>query len=303
MKPERALIAERIAAQHCPELVRATPGPDELMPLLQRAAERFARTLAPALTPLLGGGTSGKVPTVKAQAARKGDLSELLMFSPDLAANCLLGVPGADAPLPLLIAIDAAAILRMVDRTFGGRGEAPSPLPDSFPGSADLMIQRLEGVIAQHLGTALTGGKSGALEPLRRDSSLVALEPFAKDEPLATIEFDVGEPGGDSWLLTFALPLSTLSALFGADPRPARAIHHEPADPYAEPFAAVPLGLTALLVDMLMPMAVVAALEPGMIVPVAVARQVPLRVGGLTIATGTVGAADDRVALQITASC
>lgn len=302
MKPEPALVAERIAAQHCPELVRAAPGPDELMPLLQRAAERFARTLAPALVPLLGGGAAGKVPTVKAQAARKGDLSELLMFSPDLAANSLLGVPGGAAPLPLLIALDAAAILRMVDRTFGGRGEAPSPLPDSFPGSADLMIQRFEGVIAQHLGAALSAGKGDPLQPLRRDSSLVALEPFARDEPLAAIEFDVGEPGGDSWLLTLALPFTTLSALFGAAPRPARAVYHEPADPHSEPFSGVPLQLTALLVDMLMPMAVVAALQPGMVLPVAVARQVPLKAAGLTIATGTVGAADDRVALQITAA-
>nr|WP_268958963.1 FliM/FliN family flagellar motor C-terminal domain-containing protein [Novosphingobium aerophilum] len=71
------------------------------------------------------------------------------------------------------------------------------------------------------------------------------------------------------------------------------------ADPLSEPFGDLPLQLSAILVDMRMSMATVAAIEPGMVLPVAVARQVPLRLGQATVATGTVGAADDRVALQI----
>ncbi|MES2493190.1 MAG: FliM/FliN family flagellar motor switch protein [Pseudomonadota bacterium] len=299
MKPERALIAARAAANHCAQLVRTAPGADQLLPLLERSAERFARVLAPALAPLMGG---GRVPTVKAQAARTADLSDLLMFSPDLAANSLLESNAAGGTAPLLVTIDAAAILRMVDRTFGGRGEAPSPLPDAFPGSAELMVRRVEGVVASHLAAALTPGTGATVKPIRRDSSLVALEPFAPGAALAIVELDVHEPGGDTWLLTLALPLAALPTLFGGAPRSARVVPGEPADPAARPFGAVPLTLTAVLVDMTMPMAVAAALEPGMIVPVAVARQVPLQIAGLTIATGTVGAADDRVALQITAA-
>ena len=46
--------------------------------------------------------------------------------------------------------------------------------------------------------------------------------------------------------------------------------------------------------------AAVAALEPGQILPVSVARRVPLRVGEHTIAHGTPGAMDERIAIQIT---
>jgi flagellar motor switch protein FliM len=72
-----------------------------------------------------------------------------------------------------------------------------------------------------------------------------------------------------------------------------------PADPTSEPFGDLPLGLSAVLVDMRIPFSVIANLKPGMILPVAVARQVPLRVGEATVAHGTVGTMDDRVAVQI----
>ena len=294
MKPQPPLIAERPAAQHCPELLRAAPGTAELLPLFERAAERFARALAPALAPLMG----GKAPLIKPGKAKRGDLAELTMFSPDLAANSLLGLGGED--WPLLVTLDAGAVLRIVDRTFGGRGEAPSPLPDVFPVSAELMIVRLEGIVIESLGAALTTCNFSELRPLRRNASLAELEPFPPSEPLAALDLEVIEPGGDSWLVTLALPLPTLGAVFGDAPRLAPGPARDAADPATEPFAGVPLELIAVLVEMQLPLTVVAALEPGMVLPVAVARQVPLRTSGLAVATGTVGAAEDRVALQIT---
>ncbi len=295
MKPEGKLRAARTLARHSSALMRAPLGPDGLVALLGKAGERLARALAPALAPLVG----GKGATVRAKPARKSDLEELTMSSPELAANILFGM-GPDR-LPLLAMLDAAAVLRMVDRTFGGRGEAPSPLPDEFPASAGLFIRRLEAVLTQQLGAVLFPDGSGAVEGIARNGSLAALEPFGRSEPVAGIEFEVGEPGGDSWLMTLAVPLASLSAVFGEGPRrvpEGRAA----ADPLDEPFAGLPLELAAVLVDMKMPMSALAGLEPGMVLPVAVARNVPLRLGRVTVATGTVGAADDRVALQITAA-
>ena len=62
----------------------------------------------------------------------------------------------------------------------------------------------------------------------------------------------------------------------------------------------IALPVSAVLVDMSLPFAAVANLCVGQVLPVAVARAVPLRVGGHTIAHGTVGTVDDRVAIQIT---
>ena len=62
----------------------------------------------------------------------------------------------------------------------------------------------------------------------------------------------------------------------------------------------MPLEVTAVLVDMPLSMARLSGLRPGEILPVAVARSVPLRIDGRTLASGTIGEIDDRVAVQVT---
>lgn len=294
MKPERAFVAERVAAQHCPELLRGVAGPaGDLMPRLSAVGEALARALGPALAPLYG----GEAPRVKAQAARADDD---LMFGAEvgpLAANSLYAI--GHGAVPLLISLQAAAVLGLVDRTFGGRGDLRGGLPDKFPLSADLMIRRIETIIAGCLAPALALAPE-AIEVVRRDGSLTQLAAFPEGAPLAAMKIEVIEEGREAWPIHIALAEAHLAYLFdekaSAPPPPA----HGRAGPGDEPFASLPLGLTAVLVDMRMSMAVLAALQPGQILPVAVARAVPLKVAGRTIATGSVGEADDRVALRIT---
>ena len=52
MKPQRAFVAERAAAQHCAQLLRRGPEPAELLPQLDRLGDRFARQLAEGLARL-----------------------------------------------------------------------------------------------------------------------------------------------------------------------------------------------------------------------------------------------------------
>ena len=51
---------------------------------------------------------------------------------------------------------------------------------------------------------------------------------------------------------------------------------------------------------MALPVSAIAALVPGQILPVTVARNVPLWIGETQIAHGTIGALDERIAVQIT---
>ena len=98
------------------------------------------------------------------------------------------------------------------------------------------------------------------------------------------------------------MPLAALIELFSYGERPAAARSRGPraADPAAAPFADLPLPLSALLVDMQVPLATISTLAPGVVLPVAVARAVPLRAGDAVLAHGTVGAQDDRVAIKLT---
>jgi len=303
MKPERTLIAERPLAQHCAELLRAGPDPVELLPLLGRMGERLARRLSGALAPLMG----GEAPVVRCQNPREGTLETLAAaaMSP-LAANSLMAMgPGR---VPVLVSIDAEPVLRIVDRAFGGKGDAPMPLPEKFPMAADLMIGRLETLVTGQIATAVEAVAPEAVlrpgtlafAPVRRDGALARLEPFEAETPLAILPLEVEDDGLLPWALTFALPLASLPALFGQaeDDTPARA--RAAGNPWDAPFAELPLSVRAVIVDMALPFSTIAALAPGQIIPVSVARSVPLQCGDIPFAHGAVGAVDERVAIQIT---
>lgn len=293
MKPHREFVAQRPLARHCPELLRAGPAPAELLALHARFGERLARALAGSLGRMMG----SDAPVVEAEPARECGMAELAVHIAPLAANSLLSL-GPDTA-PVFASFEAEAVFRLLDRAFGGRGVAPEPLPEAFPLSAELFVTRLEAAVAAALGEALGQAPARAL---RRDGSLDALAPFDADRTLAMLTLEVTEQGHAPWSLTLAVPLDALAALHGAGERradaPATASRRRP--PTSEPFAAVPLTLRAVVVDMAVPVSRVAALKPGDLLPVAVARQVPLRCGDTTVASGTLGAMDDRVAIQIT---
>ena len=315
MKPDRALVAERPLAQHCAELLRAGPSADDLQPLLTAMGERLSRRLEGAFTPMLG----GKEPIVRPTRPREGDLAGLSHSIAALAANSLFGVGHGAAPM--LISIEAEPVLRIVDRAFGGKGEAPVPMPKTFPMAADLMIGRLETVIAEHMGAAIAatqmsgrGNGVPTITPMGRDGSLAMLAPFASDLPLTILNIEVDDGGVLPWLMTIAMPIATLAALIGvADAEGASAMtppaRRLPASAMMmaagqAPFADMTLPLSAVIVDTKVPFSLIARLKVGQILPVTVARSVPLRIGdhdsGQIIAHGTIGAVDEHVAIQIT---
>ncbi|MBN8485560.1 MAG: FliM/FliN family flagellar motor switch protein [Sphingomonadales bacterium] len=290
MNTHHSFVAERRAAQHCAELLNRLPDPALLMPALERAGERLARLLAPAFAALLGGDD----PDVTVAAPAETDLTGLADMVGPLAASSLVsaGRPG----LNLLASVDGEAMLRLVDRAFGGRGEAGGPLPRSFPLSAELMIQRVETLLAASLAEALGQAELG---PVRRASSLTDLAPFAPDARLCVLQFALREGNQAPLKLLIALERQRLPDLLGqGEPAPRRAV--APADPATAPFADLPLPLTATLVDLRLPLATLATLEPGMVLPVAVARAVPLAIGSTVVARGTLGAQDDRIAIKLT---
>ena len=296
MKPERALIAERALAQHCPELIRASPPRADLLPQLARCGERLAIAFASALQPLIG----GEPPAVSAAPPSECAWGELASEFAPLAANSLLGLGSDNAPL--LLSFDAAPIFRLVDLAFGGRGAAPAQLPDAFPMSAELMIARLETVMIGLIEDAFAIGEGNFIRAVRRDGNIDLLMPFERDIRAAVLPLTVTEVFGASWTARLVLPLATLAALLScAEGRTAgkRMVTRSPGLS-AEPLNAVPLSLRAVLVDMAMPVSAIAQLQAGQILPVSVARSVPLRIGSTTIAHGTIGTLDERVAVQIT---
>lgn len=284
----------RRKARHCAELLGAEPGIDELVPALSLLGEKLARVLPAGLARMTG----GEPPLVRVGMPIDCTLGTIQAEIEHLAAHTLMAM-GAKG-LPLLATFEAAPVLRLVDRAFGGKGLVPDPLPDAFPLSAELLIGRIEDVIAAALSAAFGGGEMHRVRPMRRDTSLRQLNPFARGETLLQVSLEVEEPGTEPWSLALAFPLPTLAA--ATQPprrRPRRAARPAVPDPAAEPFASLPVEVTAVLVDMTLGFSRLAMLRPGDVLPVAVARSVPISIDGRTIATGAIGEVEDRVAVQI----
>lgn len=292
MKPERTFIAERPLAQHCPELLRASASgsvPADLLPALGHAGAKLARVFAASLSPLIG----GQELVVTVAAPRETTAADLGKDIAPLAANSLL----ASGPAALLASFDAAAVLRMIDRAFGGKGLNPAPMPAVFPASAGVVIRQLEGLVAQGFAAAF----GAVFEPVRRNGNLVELEAFADAVELTVLTLTVAEAGAEAWPVHLALPTAALAGLVGEGAQSApRAAAPRPSNPAEEPYCDLPLTLSAVIVEMRLPMSALADLQPGSLLPVSVARNVPLRIGTKTIAHGAIGSVDDRVAIQIT---
>jgi len=287
MKSERALIAERPLARHCPELLREAPATADLLPLLAAAGERLAGQLASALGPVTGLGEAVKVTAAAPRTAQPGNADGPLRADALLRlgerGHALLSVPGR-------------AVLGLLDRAFGGNGRVSDPLPEELPVSAQLLADRIAAAVCQAMRAALPEAPAvlvGGTDDTARQPARVTAG------SLVVLDFTVSAGQTEPWELALAIEEAALPGLLS--PGRARASGAKAAsDPLAGPFAAMPLALQATIIDMQVPFSTIAALEPGMMLPVAVARSVPLSIGGKTIAHGSIGGLDDRVAVQIT---
>lgn len=296
MKPEHAFSDARPLATHCPALLRASAGPADLLPALDRAGERLARALRPRIAPLLG----GKAPLAHHAAPAETTFEAFAATVAPLAGNSLMELAQPLSGSTMLISVEAAALLRIVDRAFGGPGAAPDPLPKEFPVSAELMVAQLESVVTAAMVDAM-GEAAAALRPVQRDGNLAQLTAYAPQTRLIRLDLTIEELGREAWTISLAIPDPTLALLLDGKTMPASACADGEAPEQASAaFSDLPLPVQAVMAEIDLSVSAVSALRVGQILPVPIARIVPLKVGGHTIAHGTVGAVDDRVAVQIT---
>jgi len=282
------LVAAGRAANHSQALYRAAPPATDLLPRLAAQQLRIARRMGEALAATLG--VDG--PQLRPVACEEIAGAALADRIAPLAANGLFSLAGT--PHRVLLSIEAKAILAELDRTFGGIGEWEGELPAALPVSADMMAERLEGQLATTLAATL----GCTLAPAARDTSLAALAPFAADRRLVLLSVEVGRPWKHAWRIAIAAPLDALPALLAAEDA-GTARRRGPASPLEQPYADLPLALAATLVDMNVPISRLARLAPGTVLPVSVARAVPLSIGGTIVARGTIGELDDQAAVQL----
>jgi flagellar motor switch protein FliM len=281
-------VAER-AANHCDALLKRRAAPAELAPELERFGERLAAPLRRCLEEAWGDPTL-LVRSLGTRTATTAGLSDAG------AAPASASLHGFGHDHELLLCLDGRAVLEQLDRALGGTGELAGELPAELPFSADLLAKRLEAQVMAVISSELGGIEFRAGE---RGGDATGLAPYSPDAELTLLQFEIRGGGARPWPLLLAVETEHLSVLL-----PRRSLTQADRAPRKRsmdeaPFADLPLAASATLVDMAVPLHRLADLAPGAVLPIKVARSVPLRIGDTVVARGAIGEVDDQVALQI----
>lgn len=285
-----AASAARPVARHCPEVFdRADRA--EAPSRFADAGPDFARVLAHALGGLMGG--------VRLRIACSQADEVALDSLPDrpggAAMHSLLRFAVLDVVMRVSVAIPDLLIL--TDRVFGGGGDLANPLPEDLPLTADLVAAELENAVA----AACQAGFAPVARPesVARAKDAARLGPLGKGAVCKLFTLTVSEPDRPDWCIHFAMCSEAFSALFAAEQRRVPAVKRS-ADPLRAPFAEVPLPIKAVVAEFSLPVTRLSRLKIGDTIPLALSREVPLKISETTIAYGSIGAADERVAVQLT---
>lgn len=291
----------RAAAQHCAELISRGPRPEERAAMVAAWQRDLARALADDLSPLL----SGDRLDVSILEPETLTGAEALNRVGEVAANSLLRV-GASGETALL-SFDFATALALTDRSFGGEGRVSGGIPEALPRSAALMVDEAAAMIAAALTRVSYGDSpppatsSGDSGVIIRSESAARLKAFAPDAPCVLVSIVIANRQGCEWRASLAMGADRLDRLLpgtGRRAHPRQA--HAPATGMAAPFAQMPLPLHVRLAEFSLSLARLQSLAPGDSIPLAMGRQVPLMVGETVIAHGSIGTAEDRMAIRLT---
>ncbi len=306
MNLAQTFVPARAVAQHCEELTRSGPRPEERAQHLSTWRREVAREVARDLADLLCG-TKLEARISEPEAVTGKAVFERIGA---VAANCLLRCGGDDRCM--LLSFDIATAIALTDRSFGGTGEPVTADVGSLPRSAGLLVEQAARTIARAIarvsadGSDTDGVAANAPEAdvIIRSESASRLKPFspATDCAIMTIEF--GAPDGVHWAAKLAMSTSLLDGLlpgFGA--RTTASSRSMSAQARDAAFGTIPLELEAVLAEFDLPLARLERLAAGDCIALSVARDIPLRIGTQTVARGNLGTMEDRMALRLTDIC
>lgn len=302
MRMTHDFASARAAAVHCAELTTRGPRPEESAALLVAWRRDLARLLADDLSGLL----SGDRLEVRISEPEKLTGAEALKRIGQVAANSLIRV-GASGETALL-SFDFATAIALTDRSFGGDGRTSGGVPEVLPRSAALLVEETATMIAGAITHASYGdmpppaGTSAGGEVIVRSESAARLKPFALDAEALFFVLEITNRQGCTWRAALAVAAERMTRLLpGGGRRSARQrAARAPASGMAAPFAEMPLPIHVVLAEFDLSLLRLQTLGPGDMIPLTMGRQVPLMVGGTVLAHGSVGTAEDRMAIRLT---
>ena len=295
---ERRAAARGDASAHALGQTKLNPFGD--LHTLQHLSARLARALKGVWEPLLRREVRSWAEPLSVQ--RFADYRAERPDTPTAWLPLSMGGPNGLGGTALIV-IDGAFVLEVLDLFFGGNGAAPAQLPAEFSPAAEAMVARL--------GAALAGPLKTAWEPLAK----VEFRPGRVECSAATVS---GIDADDAAVVTrFGLAAGTAAPVFVDILYPVAALKPHAATltgkvlDKAEPDPAWRSGLArsvmnvrfpvrSVLAEPVVPLQTLLGLKPGDVIPITVAADVPVMVGGDRLGAGTVGTSNGRAAVRLT---
>lgn len=288
----------RTGAEHAPALGAANLNPFGDLHGVQHLTARLAKSLKGVLEPLVGEGARIWAEPLAVQrfadyrAERPEGLTGWLPLSM---------APGRGRAT---IVIDGKFAFEMLDRFFGGDGEAPHPMPAEFTGSADTLLTRLSNSIAQQMQPAWDVLAKIAFAPAATGMPLSALPEIDGGEAVVATRIGVAMGNAKPHWIDILYPVAALkpytpsltAKVIGGDPAP------EPAwrNGLTRAVMGVRLPVRSVLAEPMVPVSMLMSLKPGDIIPISFGPDVPVMVNRQKIGCGTVGTANGRAAIRLT---
>lgn len=269
---------------------------------LERLGDRLARRLRAIIEPYGGGRPSVTARPIEDSLFMMWDASVPAFVS--LSLYRLHPIKGT-----AVLRIDADLVSLLVDRFYGGHGPRIAAARREFTPTEHRLVGRLSGQIVAAL--AECWAEIAPVEPvlLARETNVGRAEAMAGETEVVVQGFDVNLGEKDSRLIEIVYPKAGFAGLDscsagGSDKGAAQRAELLPPDPVWQS------GLAARLDDVRLPartvlarpnlkMSELLALQPGDVIPIHIARHLPLLVGERVFAHGTVGEQDGSVAFMI----
>lgn len=286
----------RPVAQHCAELTERGPRPEERSEHVSAWCRDLASELAQELGQLF---SAGKLHVTVSEPEMLAGNDVFEKIGP-VAVNNLLRC--GDSGQTALLSLDMPTAIALTDCSFGGEGNPPDQVPSQLPRSASMLVEQVASMIAGVIALS-SGSSTGAHgDVLVRSESVTRLKPFAADAEVALFSVTLAQGAFAEWNMLLAIASERLDSLLPgmAAPIPTRAHSARQSDGTSGPFAAMPLGMEAVLSELEMSLGQLGTLAPGDEIPLSIPRELPFKLGEQVFALGALGTLDNHMALRLT---
>ena len=263
---------------------------------LDRLGERMARQLRAMIEPVIAA-----KPEIAVQPAEIVNYDLWSAMAPNfcsLSTYRLHPLKGM-----VLVKLEAGMISAVVERFYGGTGKRPAPEREEFTRSEDRMLKRLSDDIMGALVRTWADLLPMEMSPVARETDVQTLVFAEANDQLLNQSFSVNFGSGDGWTIELMFPLAALrqlEPLLGSNVT--EEIKHK--DPLwqariARQMGDIRLPAKTVLARPSLTLTELLNLKNGDVIPVNIARSLPLIVGNRVIAQGTIGDQNGRAAFLI----